>query len=65
MPHTGTDTGSLGLYRGKERQTLSMHVPLMIGTEVSHNPGIFTSVGNPISCVEAGGSDRMSSAPYG
>ena len=42
---------------------MSVHVPLMIGTEVSHNPRILASVGNPISCVRAGGSDSMSSAP--
>ena len=41
---------------------MSMHVPLMIETEVSHNPRIPTSMGNPISCVQAGGSDSMSSA---
>ena len=41
---------------------MSMHVPLMIGTEVSHNPGTPASVGNPVLCVQAGGSDSMSSA---
>ena len=44
---------------------MSVHVPLMIGSEVSHNPGIPTFVGNHVSCVQAGGSDRMSSAPSG
>ena len=42
-----------------------VHVPLMIGIEVSHNPGIPASMGNPISCVQVGGSDSMSSAPSG
>ena len=42
---------------------MSVHVPLMIGTEVSHNPGIPASMGTPISCVQVGGSDSMSSAP--
>ena len=65
VPHPKTDTGSLSLYWGKERQTVSVHVPLMIGTEVSHNPGIPTFVGNPVSCVQADASDRMSSAPSG
>ena len=41
---------------------MSVHVPLMIGTEVPHNPGIPASVGNPVSCVQAGGSDSMSFA---
>ena len=40
-----------------------MHVSLMIGTEVSHNLGIPASMGNPVSCVQAGGSDSISSAP--
>ena len=43
---------------------MSVHVPLMIGTEVSDNLGIPNSVGNPVSCVQAGGSDSMSSAPF-
>ena len=41
---------------------MSVHAPLMIGTKVSHNPRILASVGNPVSCVQAGGSDIMSSA---
>ena len=44
---------------------MSMHVPLMIGTQVSHNLGIPASVGNLVSCVQAGGNDSMSSAPSG
>ena len=36
-------------------------VPLMTGTEVSHDPGILTSVDNPISYVQADGNDNMSS----
>ena len=42
-----------------------VHVPLMIGIEVSHNLGILASVGNPVSCVQVGGSDIMSSALSG
>ena len=42
-----------------------VHVPLMIGTEVSYNPRILASIGNPISCIKAGGNDRMSSALSG
>ena len=47
MSHPGTDIGSPGPCWGKEEQTASTHVPLMIGTEVFHNFGIPTSVGNP------------------
>ena len=65
VPHLEIDTDSPGLYWVKERQIVSMHVPLMIGIEVSHNPGISASMGNHISCVQAGGSDSMSSAPSG
>ena len=63
MPHPGTHIGSLGPCWGKERQTAFVRVPLMIGTEVSHKPGIPASVGNPVSCVQAGGSDSKSSVP--
>ena len=65
MSYLGTDIGSPGPCWGKERQTVSVHVPLMIGTEVSHNPGIPASVGNLASCVQAGGSDSMSTASSG
>ena len=47
MPHPGTDIGSPGPCWGKEEQTVPTHVPLMIGTEVSHNFGILAFVGNP------------------
>ena len=36
-----------------------MHVPLIIGNEVSHNPRIPASVGSLVSCVQASGSDSM------
>ena len=65
VPHPGTDTNSLGPYWGKERQTVSVHVPLMIRIKVSHNPRIPAFVGNSVSCVHACGSDIMSSAPSG
>ena len=65
MPHPGTDIGFPSLFWGKERQIVSVHAPLMIGTEVSHNPGIPAFVGTPVSCVQAGGSDSMSSALSG
>ena len=44
---------------------MSVHVPLMIGTEVSHNSGIPAFVGNLVLCVQSSGSDSMSSAPSG
>ena len=47
VPHLGTDTGSLGPCWGKEEQIASAHVPMMIGTEVSHNSRIPASMGNP------------------
>ena len=42
-----------------------MHVPLMIGTEVSHRLGIPTSMDNPVSCAQANGNGSMSSALTG
>ena len=44
---------------------MSVHVPLMIRTEVSNNPGIPASMGNLVSCVQTCGSGSMSSAPSG
>ena len=38
---------------------MSVHVPLMIGTEVSHNSGIPSSTGNPVSSVQTGGNGNM------
>ena len=51
MHHPGIDTGSFGLYWGKKEHTASMHVPLMIRTEVFYNLGILVSKGNPASYV--------------
>ena len=65
MQHLETDTGSPGPLWGKEEQTESMNVPLMIGTGMSHNFGIPTSKGNPVSCVQDGGNRNMSSALAG
>ena len=61
MQHTGTDIDSLGPCRGKEEQPVSASVSLMVGTELSQNPGILASEGNPVSCVQADGSNNMSS----
>ena len=41
---------------------MSVHVLLMIGIAMSHNPGILASKGNFVSCVQADGSINMSSA---
>ena len=60
MQYLGTDAGSSGPCWGKEKQTVSMKVPLMIGTKVSHNSGILVSVSNPVSSAEASGNDNMS-----
>ena len=40
-------------------------VPLMIGTEVSHDFGILAFVDNPVSYVQADGNDNMSSVLIG
>ena len=44
---------------------MSMHVPLTIGTRLSHSPGIPTSKDNPDSCVQDGGNGNMSSTLSG
>ena len=49
---------------GKEEQATSMYVPLMIGTEVSHNSGIPASVDNLASDVQADGNGNMSPALF-
>ena len=65
MPHPETDTCSLGPYWGEKEHTTSVHVPLMIGTEVSHSPGIPTSAGNLVSYVQDDGNGNMSSTLTG
>ena len=62
MPYPEADTCSLGLYWGEKEHIAYMHVPLMIGIEVSHSPGILASTGNLISYVQADGNGNMSSA---
>ena len=44
---------------------MSVHIPLMTGTAVSHNSRILASEGNPSSCVQADGSSNMSSVLSG
>ena len=55
MQHPGTYTVFLGPWRGKTKQTVFVHTPLMTRTVVFHNYGIPTSKGNPVSSVQAGG----------
>ena len=61
MQHPGTDTDSFGPHWGKKEHTVSMHVPPMTGTKVSHSPKIPASTGNPASYVQADGNGNMSS----
>ena len=65
MYRLGTDAGSLGPWWGKEEQTESVNIPLMIGTEVSHNSKSLFFKCNPISSVLTGGNRNMSSALAG
>ena len=65
MQHLGTDIGSPGPCWGEEEQTASVHVPLMIGTVMSHNSGIPASVDNSVSCAQVDGNGSMSSALSG
>ena len=63
VQHPETGTGPFGLHWGENEQTVSAHVPLMIGTEVSHIPGIPASAGNLVSHVQVDGINNMSSTP--
>ena len=65
MQHPETDIGFPGPCLGKEEQTWSVHVPLMIRSVMCHNSGIPASVDNPVSCAQAYGNGSMSSAPSG
>ena len=51
MLHPKADACSPGLYWGEKEHTVSTHVPLMTGTEVSHSLGIHASAGNLVSYV--------------
>ena len=57
-----TETGSSSLYRAVEECTVSSPVLLLIETELSRNPGIPVSLGNPSSYVWAAGSSITPSA---
>ena len=65
MQHPGADIGSLGPCWGKEEQTAFAHVPLMIGTVMSHNSKVPASMDNPVSYSQADDNGNMSSAPFG
>ena len=55
MQHPGIYTGSIDPCLVKEEQTASVYAPLMTRIMVSHNSGIPTSKGNPVSIVQDGG----------
>ena len=61
MQYLETNTGPSGSHWGKKEQTVSVPIPLMIGTALSHNSGILASKGNPASYVQAVGSNNISS----
>ena len=61
MRHPKTNAGSSSPHWGEKEQTVSVHVPLMIRTTLSQNPGILASEGNPVSYVPADGKNNMSS----
>ena len=65
MKHPEIDTSLLGPHLGEKEQTMSAHVPLMIGTVMSHNFGIPAPVDNSISCAQDDGNGSMSSTPSG
>ena len=65
MPHSEASTGPSGPCWGKKEHTVSVHVPLMTGTEVSYSLGILASTGNLVSHVRVDGSGNMSSVLTG
>ena len=48
MQHPGTDTIFSSPWWGREEQTASVYVPMMIRTMVSHNSSIPAFDGNPV-----------------
>ena len=58
--HPRTDTGSSGPHWGEKKHTASVHVPLMIGLEVSCSPGIPASTANLVSYFCADANENMS-----
>ena len=62
MQNLETDTGSPSPYRDKENPIVSVHIPLMTRTAMSHNLEILVFEGNFVSCVQADASRNMSLA---
>ena len=62
MQLLATDTVSHGPWWGNEEQTVSVYVPLMTGTDVSHNSWIPASKENPASGVQADGNGNIAPA---
>ena len=60
MLHSEADIDPSGPCWGKKEHTASVHVPLMIGIEVSRSLGIPSSTGNLASYVQADGNGNMS-----
>ena len=65
MQNPKTDAGSSGPYWGEKEQTMSVPVPLMIGTTLSQNPRILASEGNPASYVQDDDINNISSVLAG
>ena len=65
MQRLTADIVSLGSWWGKEEQTMSIYIPPMTGTEVSHNSGIPVSEDNPASGVQVDGNGNISPALSG
>ena len=59
--HSEADTGPFGPCWSKKEHTASVHLPPMTRTEVSLNPRIPASTGNPASYVQADDNGNMSS----
>ena len=59
MQHLRTDIGSFDPYCGVKEHIASVHVPPMIGTTLSRNPGILAFGGNPASHVRADGNGNI------
>ena len=60
MQHPRTDTGPSGSHWGEKEQSVSLPVPLIIGTTLFQNPGILAPKGNPTSHVRADDNGNMS-----
>ena len=65
MQHPVTDTAFPGPWQGREKQNASVHVPLMIGTMVSHSSGILAFEGNLVSSVQVDGTGNTLSSLTG